>query len=108
MTIETMEMLRRVRLVELNIQAADRLALERRHGRVWDPGELRQEFVVIGYMARYVVVRRKANGVDGSLEFQHEPRFYFNWREDRFGSADDEMIRAGGRRPKGDTSETTD
>ena len=31
-------------------------------------------------MAPYVVVRRNADGVKGSLEFQHEPRFYFKWQ----------------------------
>lgn len=31
-------------------------------------------------MAPLVVVRRKADGVKGSLEFQHNPRFYFNFQ----------------------------
>ena len=37
---------------------------------------------VIGFMAPLVVVRRKADGVKGSLEFQHQPRFYFNFVAD--------------------------
>ncbi len=32
-------------------------------------------------MAPFVIVRRRADGVKGSLEFQHNPRFYFNWVE---------------------------
>jgi hypothetical protein len=34
-------------------------------------------------LAPYVIVRRKVDGAVGSLEFQHQPRFYFNWQEDR-------------------------
>jgi hypothetical protein len=30
-----------------------------------------------------VVARRKSDGMRGSLEFQHHPRFYFNWEDDR-------------------------
>ena len=54
-------------------------ALAAVHGRVWDTGELNQEFEVIGFLAPLVVVRRKADGRKGSLEFQANPRFYFNF-----------------------------
>ena len=81
-TVEAAETLRLCRLVRLNAEAADRPTLERRHGQVWDPAELRRDFTPIGYMAPYVVVCRKAGGIRGSLEFQHHPRFYFNWKED--------------------------
>ena len=30
-------------------------------------------------VAPFVVVRRKGDGKKGSLEFQHQPRFYFNF-----------------------------
>ena len=81
--IDATEALRRRRLVELNGQTADRATLAQRHGQVWDPQELGRDFVAIGYLAPYVVVRRKTDGLRGSLEFQHHPRFHFNWREDR-------------------------
>jgi hypothetical protein len=48
----------------------------------WDTDQLREEFEVIGFMAPFVVVRRKADGVRGSMEFTHNPRFYFNFVED--------------------------
>jgi hypothetical protein len=48
----------------------------------WDTDQLREEFEVIGFMAPFVVVRRKADGVKGSMEFVHNPRFYFNFVED--------------------------
>lgn len=73
------EALRRQRLVEINGEAGDRAALEARYGQVWDTQQLREDFEVIGFMAPLVVVRRKADGVKGSLEFQHQPRLYFNF-----------------------------
>jgi len=73
---------RRLRLAELN-PGAGRLELERRHGQTWDPTGLAAEFEVLGFMAPLVVVKRRADGIMGSLEFQHDPRFYFNWQEDR-------------------------
>jgi hypothetical protein len=45
----------------------------------WDTDQLREEFEVIGFMAPFVVVRRKAEGAKGSMEFTHNPRFYFNF-----------------------------
>jgi hypothetical protein len=74
------EPLRRKRLAEINAQPGSREALEAQFGEVWDTQQLAQDFEVIGFMAPYVVVRRRADGLKGSLEFQHEPRFYFNWQ----------------------------
>ena len=75
------EQLRQIRLAVINAEPGDRPVLEQRHGRVWDGIELGHDFVVIGFMAPLVVARRKSDGKKGSLEFQHHPRFYFNWRE---------------------------
>ena len=52
---------------------------------MWDTQELAQDFEVIGFLAPLVVVRRKADGVKGSLEFQHMPRIYFNWKPHEAG-----------------------
>jgi hypothetical protein len=82
MTDET-EPLRRIRLGEINGQPGGREALEAAHGRVWDTGQLSEEFEVVGFLAPFVVVRRKADGVKGSLEFQHHPRFCVNWQPAR-------------------------
>jgi hypothetical protein len=57
----------------------ERKRLEAQYGRVWDTDQLSQEFEVLGFMAPYVVVRRKSDGRKGSLAFQHLPRFYFNF-----------------------------
>ena len=71
------ESLRRQRLAEINAEPGSRAALEFRYGEVWDTGQLRERFEVIGFAAPYVVVRRKSDGLKGSLEFQHSPRLYF-------------------------------
>ena len=81
--VDITEQLRRVRLAVLNAEPGDRQALQQRHGQVWDGRELGREFEVIGFMAPLVVARRRSDGIRGSLEFQHHPRFYFNWEEDR-------------------------
>lgn len=72
------ENLRRQRLIELNCEPGSREALEAQYGKVWSTDELREEFDVLGFMAPYVIVRR-SDGVKGSLEFQHHPRFFFNF-----------------------------
>jgi hypothetical protein len=74
------EPLRRQRLAKINAEPGGREALEAAHGQVWDTQQLTQDFEVVGFLAPLVVVRRKADGVKGSLEFQHAPRLYFNWQ----------------------------
>lgn len=74
------ETARRERLAEINAEPGSREALEAEHGQVWDTDELRRDFEVIGFAAPLVVVRRRSDGQKGSLEFQHNPRLYFNWQ----------------------------
>ena len=79
------EEIRRNRLTALHgaVESLDpqteRKRLEAQYGQVWDAAELAGDFEVLGFMAPYVAVRRKADGRKGSLEFQHTPRFYFNF-----------------------------
>jgi len=47
--------------------------------QVWDTGELSRDFDVLGFMAPFCVVRRRVDGVKGSVMFQHRPRLYFNF-----------------------------
>jgi len=87
-TNDETEPIRRQRLAEINATVesnngeAERKRLETQYGQVWDTDQLSQEFEVLGFMAPYVVVRRKSDGHKGSLEFQHHPRFYFNFVQD--------------------------
>ena len=78
-----LEAAQRVRLVEINANPNGRAALEDRHGQVWDTDELRRDFEVLTFCAPWVVVKRRADGVVGSIEFQHSPRLYWGFREDR-------------------------
>jgi hypothetical protein len=70
---------RRQRLAEINSEPGSREALEAQHGQVWSTEELSRDFDPIGFMAPFIVVRRKKDGKKGSLEFQHQPRLYFGF-----------------------------
>ena len=73
------EEMRRTRRAEIEAEPGSREALEAIHGQVWDTKDLAIDFIVVGFLAPLVVVRRKADGMKGSLEFQNRPRFYFNF-----------------------------
>jgi hypothetical protein len=52
-------------------------------GQTWTTAELQSDFEVQGFLAPYVVVKRRADGVRGTLEFKHgPPRIYFNFKAD--------------------------
>ena len=70
-------------LVKINSEAAGRAELETRHGRVWNAAELAGDFEIVGFAAPFVVVRRRIDNRLGSLLFQHDPRFYFAFQEDK-------------------------
>lgn len=76
------EQYRRERTAELNSAASLRERLEKLYGKVWDTEQLSAEFEVIGFMAPFCVVKNKATGKKGSMEFQHYPRYYFNYYPD--------------------------
>ena len=76
---DSTESVRRQLVAEINAQPGSREALEAQHGQVWDTGQMIDEFEAIGFAAPLVVVRRRADGVKGSLMFQHSPRFYFKF-----------------------------
>jgi len=75
------EDIRRALVNEINAAPGSREDLEARHGQCWDTNELGEEFEVLGFMAPLVVVRRKSNGIKGSLYFQHgPPRIYWGFK----------------------------
>lgn len=55
--------------------------LEKEYGEVLTTDEMRAKYEVIGFGMGFCVVRRKEDGVRGSLDFQHNPRFYFDFSE---------------------------
>jgi len=77
------EQIRRAMVDEININPGDRASLEKIYGEVWSGEELARDFKILGFMAPFVSVTRKSDGKYGFLEFQHSPRFYFNWQEDQ-------------------------
>lgn len=39
------------------------------------------QYEVLGFHAYMCVVKRKSDGVKGTLNFDHAPRFYYNFQE---------------------------
>lgn len=76
------ESIRRQEVAEINAAPGSREALEAKHGQVWSTQELGTDFDVLGFMAPYVVVRRRSDGAKGSLQFQHDPRLYYSFSAD--------------------------
>jgi hypothetical protein len=66
-------------MVESDDPPTERKRLEGLYGKVWDTSELSKDLDVIGFAAPYVVVVERDTGRKGTLEFQHSPRFYFNF-----------------------------
>jgi len=58
-----------------------RKQLEEIHGQVWTTHEMMEDFQALGFQAPYVLVERRSDKVRGLLQFQHSPRFYFNFKE---------------------------
>lgn len=52
-------------------------------GPTWTTTRLLEDFEVEGFLAPYVVVTRRVDGVKGTLTFRHYPRIYFDWQPDR-------------------------
>ena len=77
---DSTETVRRQMVAEINTLPNVRQQLAEKHGPVWDTCELQRDFDVLGFMAPFVVVRRKSDGVRGSLTFQHTPRLYFDFQ----------------------------
>ena len=72
---------RRSMTEQLNAEKASRAQLEAQYGQVWDTVEMSADFEVEGFLAPFVVVRRKSDGQRGSLLFAHSPRLYFQFHE---------------------------
>jgi hypothetical protein len=70
---------RRALVSEINADTSSRDVLEAEYGQVWDTQQLNEAFEVTGFMAPFVVVKRKSDGVVGSLLFRHSPRYYFSF-----------------------------
>lgn len=71
----------RVFMIATGQPAADLAAAAEAGEKTWTTAEMQEEFEVLGFQAPFVTVRRKSDGVLGSLEFVANPRKYFGWQE---------------------------
>ena len=78
-TTDPTETTRRQMVEEINHDPGSRPGLENKFGQVWDTDQLGNDFSVTGFMAPFVVVKRRSDGKVGTLTFQHDPRFYFSF-----------------------------
>ena len=76
------EGIRKMLVQEINAEPGTREALEEEHGadNVFDTEEATEKFEFLGFAAPFAIVRRKEDGVKGTLTFQDQPRFYFGFR----------------------------
>ena len=56
--------------------------LEDLYGKVWSTDELTKDFEVVHFFAPFVRVISRISRKKGTVQFQHSPRFYFDFRED--------------------------
>jgi hypothetical protein len=77
--MNTLENARREMVKEINAAPGSREALEAKHGQVWDTKEMQEDFQALGFGAPFIVVTRRSDNVEGSLTFQHHPRFYYDF-----------------------------
>lgn len=77
------EGIRRFMTQQVNADTSSRDVLEAEYGQVWDTQQLSEDFEVTGFMAPFVVVKRKSDGVVGSLMFRHSPRYYYSFTPDK-------------------------
>lgn len=73
------EAIRRQQAESLNSAERTREVLLESYPQVWDTAELQKDFDVQGFFAPYVMVVRRSDEERGTLQFQHRPRFYFNF-----------------------------
>lgn len=78
--IDPTESIRRKLIAET--KPTEREDLEAKVGQTWNTQELQRDFEVLGFMAPFVVVRKRATNEMGSLQFQHDPRLYHSWQAD--------------------------
>ena len=69
--------------VESNNPMAEAKRLKAIHGvnNVWGSKEFQKKFEVRGFTAPFCGVVRRTDRAKGIVEFQHWPRFYFNFQQ---------------------------
>jgi hypothetical protein len=80
--MDSTEQARRELVQEVN-QDTERAKLEEKYGEVMTTSSMQSLYDVEGFLAPFIVCRRKSDGKRGTLMFSHSPRYYFSWQEDR-------------------------
>ena len=75
------ENIRRNMVNEINTNPNEREALEEKYSKVYNTSEVLEDFELTGFMAPFVVAVRRSDSVKGTLMFQDQPRYYFNFQE---------------------------
>ena len=76
---DSTEAIRRTMVNQINESPSSRELLESEHGQVWNTTELQQDFQALGFAAPFIIVERKSDNQKGTLTFQHDPRFYYDF-----------------------------
>ena len=87
--IDETEMPRRIMIAQItsenesNDEDRERARLQVKYGidNVWDTDEVTKEFEITGFMSPFCGVTRRSDSARGLLQFQHSPRFYFDFRK---------------------------
>jgi len=79
--MDSTEQARRELVQEVN-QDTERAKLAEKYGDVMTTSEMQSLYDVEGFLAPFIVCRRKADGKRGTLMFSHAPRYYFSWQEE--------------------------
>jgi hypothetical protein len=53
-----------------------------KYGEAMTTPEAMEKYTFLSFLSPYAFVERKEDGVKGTLEFTHRPRFYFKFVED--------------------------
>jgi hypothetical protein len=77
-----MEKLTMEEAAQIKEEADARDRLQREYGEVWNTREVQEEFEVLSFMAPFCFVRRRSDYKTGTVQFEHMPRFYFNFCPD--------------------------
>jgi hypothetical protein len=63
-----------------NEHPGTRAELEARYGQVWNAKQFLADFDTLSNLDPTVVVRRRRDGIVGSLFFQHQPLLFFQFQ----------------------------
>jgi len=89
MTYDKTEHIRRILVGLINAgysedeaQRRAELVVEYGEDNVWNTDEATTVFKFKQFLAPFAYVQRRKDGVTGTVEFTHSPRFYFNFQEE--------------------------